>query len=199
MVRAGIRSRVFRRGGGMSCGRGAGGLVRGAGCNAGVRGPGSRVVRGRGARARRRRRAGVSVFSSEGAGESLGPGRVLAGCLSRRSSTAWRLCPMMRSSGWCARPGGRPSRQDGIELAAVAELDARRMAAASGRGPRGRQEHVAEELALALVLTGRSADDSARAGAEPGPVAGGGVGVAGGVDGPGPGGGVRGGVVGPGR
>jgi Domain of unknown function (DUF222) len=42
--------------------------------------------------------------------------------------------------------------QAGLELAAVAELDARRA------GPGGREgEHVAEELAAALTLTGRSA------------------------------------------
>jgi hypothetical protein len=40
-----------------------------------------------------------------------------------------------------------------LELAAVAELDARRA------GPEGRDgEHVAEEIAAALTLTGRSAD-----------------------------------------
>ena len=42
--------------------------------------------------------------------------------------------------------------QAGLELAAVAELDARRA------GPGGREgEHVAEEIAAALILTGRSA------------------------------------------
>ena len=48
--------------------------------------------------------------------------------------------------------------QAGVELAAVAELDARRMRAAARPGWSRVSEHVSEELAAALVLTGRSAD-----------------------------------------
>ncbi len=45
-----------------------------------------------------------------------------------------------------------------MELAAVAELDARRLRAAARPGWSRVSEHVSEELAAALVLTGRSAD-----------------------------------------
>ena len=102
--------------------------------------------------------AGVSVFSSEEAGDSLGPGRILAELseqafdhgLAALSDDA--LVGLLRSSrrlvAW----------QDGVELAAVAELDARRLAAAARPGSSRASEHVAEELAMALVLTGRSAD-----------------------------------------
>src|SRR6266702_2030975 len=48
--------------------------------------------------------------------------------------------------------------QNGVELAAVAQLDARRMRAAARPGSSRASEHVSAELAAALVLTGRSAD-----------------------------------------
>src|SRR5207245_4049414 len=48
--------------------------------------------------------------------------------------------------------------QSGIELAAVAELDARRLRESRRPGWSRVSEHVAAELAAALVLTGRSAD-----------------------------------------
>src|SRR6266702_4139245 len=48
--------------------------------------------------------------------------------------------------------------QNGVELTAVAVLDARRMRAAARPGSSRASEHVSEELAAALVLTGRSAD-----------------------------------------
>ena len=50
------------------------------------------------------------------------------------------------------------SQHAAVELAAVAELDRRRMAAATRPGSSRASEHVAEELAAALVLTGRAAD-----------------------------------------
>jgi hypothetical protein len=102
--------------------------------------------------------AGVSVFSAEEAGESLGPGRVLAELAEQAfghglgSLTDDALIGLVRASRRLA------ARQDGIELAAVAELDARRLAAAERPGSSRASEHVSEELALALVLTGRSAD-----------------------------------------
>ena len=48
--------------------------------------------------------------------------------------------------------------QSGVELAAVAELDHRRLEASGRPGWSRVSEHVAAELAAALVLTGRSAD-----------------------------------------
>ena len=103
--------------------------------------------------------AGVSVFSAENAGESLGPGHLLAALteqafdngLSSLSDDA--LVGLLRAS------RREAAWQDGVQLAAVAELDARRMAAAARPGWSRASEHVAEELAMALVLTGRSADD----------------------------------------
>ncbi len=48
--------------------------------------------------------------------------------------------------------------QDGVELAAVAELDARRMRESARPRSSRASEHVSDELAAALVLTSRSAD-----------------------------------------
>jgi hypothetical protein len=48
--------------------------------------------------------------------------------------------------------------QDGVELAAVVELDARRMRESARPRSSRASEHVSEELAAALVLTSRSAD-----------------------------------------
>ncbi|MHB1876210.1 MAG: HNH endonuclease signature motif containing protein [Streptosporangiaceae bacterium] len=50
------------------------------------------------------------------------------------------------------------SRQEAMELAAVAEIDARRMRAAALPESSRAGEHVSAELAAALMLTGRSAD-----------------------------------------
>jgi hypothetical protein len=58
------------------------------------------------------------------------------------------LCAARRLSSW----------QAAMELAAVTELDARRMARADRPGSSRASEHVSDELAAALVLTGRSAD-----------------------------------------
>lgn len=101
---------------------------------------------------------GVSVFTDGDPSDVLGPGPLLAMLsdqafahgLAGLSDDA--LVGLLRSSRRLA------AWQDGVELAAVAELDARRMAAAARPGLSRASEHVAEELALALVLTGRSAD-----------------------------------------
>ncbi|MHB1596791.1 MAG: hypothetical protein ACYCO9_20005 [Streptosporangiaceae bacterium] len=58
------------------------------------------------------------------------------------------LCAAHRLASW----------QAGVELAAVAELDARRRAQARRAGSSQVGEHVSEELAAALALTARSAD-----------------------------------------
>ena len=58
------------------------------------------------------------------------------------------LCAARRLASW----------QAGVELAAVAELDARRRAQATRAGSSQIGEHVSEELAAALALTARSAD-----------------------------------------
>src|SRR6266851_5802172 len=97
-------------------------------------------------------------FAEGGVLDGLEPGPALAGFsqgavdegLTRLSDdelvgvlrASWRL------SAW----------QAGVELAAVAELDHRRARAAERPGSSLADEHVAAELAAALVLTGRSAD-----------------------------------------
>ncbi|HEX9063660.1 MAG TPA: DUF222 domain-containing protein, partial [Streptosporangiaceae bacterium] len=101
---------------------------------------------------------GVSVFSAQEAGDRMGPGRILAELseqafehgLDALSDDA--LIGLVRASRRLA------AWQDGVELAAIARLDARRIAAAERPGWSRTSEHVSEELAMALVLTGRSAD-----------------------------------------
>ena len=102
--------------------------------------------------------AGVSVFSAEEAGESLGPGAVLAGLSEQAFGHGLGSLPDDALVGLVRVSRRLAAWQDGVEMAAVAELDARRMAAAARPGSSRASEHVAEELALALVLTGRSAD-----------------------------------------
>ena len=97
-------------------------------------------------------------FAEGGGLDGLGPGPALAGFsqgavdeglgglsddeLVGVLRASWRL------SAW----------QAGVELAAVAELDHRRVRAAERPGSSLADDHVAAELAAALVLTGRSAD-----------------------------------------
>ncbi len=97
-------------------------------------------------------------FAEGGVLDGLGPGPALAGFsqgavdeglgglsddeLVGVLRASWRL------SAW----------QAGVELAAVAELDHRRVRAAERPGSSLADDHVAAELAAALVLTGRSAD-----------------------------------------
>ncbi|HEX6933796.1 MAG TPA: hypothetical protein VF162_16755, partial [Streptosporangiaceae bacterium] len=108
--------------------------------------------------------AGVAVagpgeaFTDGGPLEALPPGGTLAGLsghafgdgLGALSDDALvgLLHAARRLSAW----------QSGIELAAVAELDHRRVRDSGRPGWSRVSEHVAAELAAALVLTGRSAD-----------------------------------------
>ena len=97
-------------------------------------------------------------FAADGPDDRLPPGPVLA-ALSQDVLDAGlggltddELVGVLRSSRRLA------AWQDGVELAAVAELDARRMRESARPKSSRASEHVSEELATALVLTSRSAD-----------------------------------------
>jgi hypothetical protein len=98
------------------------------------------------------------AFAEHGPMEALVPGGALAGfseyaldgglgVLSDDALTGL-LQVSRRLSAW----------QNGIELAAVAELDSRRLRESRRPGWSAVSEHIAAELAAALTLTGRSAD-----------------------------------------
>jgi hypothetical protein len=97
-------------------------------------------------------------FAEGGVLDQLGPGPALAGFshgvldegLGALSDD--ELVGVLRASRRLA------AWQDGIEIVAVTELDARRARAAARAGSSLTDEHVSAELAAALVLTGRSAD-----------------------------------------
>jgi hypothetical protein len=97
-------------------------------------------------------------FAEGGVLDQLGPGPALAGFshgvldegLGALSDD--ELVGVLRASRRLA------AWQDGIEIATVTELDARRARAAARPGSSLTDEHVSAELAAALVLTGRSAD-----------------------------------------
>ena len=102
--------------------------------------------------------AGDSGFGDGGLLDGLEPGPVLAGFSQGALDDGFaglsddELVGVLRASRRLS------SWQAGAEIAAVAELDARRMRAAARPGWSRVSEHVSEELAAALVLTGRSAD-----------------------------------------
>ncbi len=97
-------------------------------------------------------------FAEGGVLDGLGPGGALAG-LSQHAlddgltaltddAVVGLIRAARRLSAW----------QSGIELAAVAELDQRRLRESRRPGWSRVSEHIAAELAAALILTGRSAD-----------------------------------------
>ena len=97
-------------------------------------------------------------FAEGGVLDGLGPGGALAG-LSQHAlddglagldddALIGLIRASLRLSAW----------QSGVELAAVAELDRRRLAQSRRPGWSRVSEHISAELAAALVLTGRSAD-----------------------------------------
>src|SRR5450755_3502366 len=102
--------------------------------------------------------ASRSGFAAGGPADTLEPGPVLAGLTAR----AWDdglaalsddeligvMCAARRVCSW----------QAAVELATVAELDARRIAGAGDVTEPRAAAHTSEELAAALVLTGRAAD-----------------------------------------
>src|SRR5450432_92437 len=107
---------------------------------------------------RRDLRHGAVGFAAGGALNALAPDPELAGFaqdavdeglgLMSDDELVGLLCDARRLSSW----------QAAIELAAVSELDSRRQAQAERPGQSRATEHVSEELAAALTLTGRAAD-----------------------------------------
>ncbi|HEX2322537.1 MAG TPA: HNH endonuclease signature motif containing protein [Streptosporangiaceae bacterium] len=97
-------------------------------------------------------------FAERGPLDALGPGGALAGCaghaidngLATLSDGA--LVGLLRASRRLA------AWQNGVELAAVAELDRRRLRDSRRPGWSKVSDTIAAELAAALILTGRSAD-----------------------------------------
>jgi hypothetical protein len=97
-------------------------------------------------------------FAAGGVLDGMAPDPVLAGF-------AWDACEAGIASlpddelvGLLLASRRLESQHAAVALAAVAELDGRRMAAAARPGSSRASEHVASELAAALVLTSRSAD-----------------------------------------
>src|SRR5215831_7053725 len=96
-------------------------------------------------------------FADDGLHDAMPPGRVLAALADQVMEDGLgglsddELVGVLRASRRLA------AWQDGVEVAAVAELDARR-ARAAGRVCSAVDAQVGAELAAALVLTGRSAD-----------------------------------------
>jgi len=97
-------------------------------------------------------------FADDGPHDAMPPGRVLAaladqvmedglGCLSD-DELVGVLRASRRLAAW----------QDGIEMSAIAELDARRMRSAARRASSRANDQVSAELAAALTLTSRSAE-----------------------------------------
>ena len=96
-------------------------------------------------------------FAAGGAADDLPPGAALAGLAGGAWAGGWgRLCDdeligvlraARRLASWSAA----------MELAAVAELTARRIADAEAAGDFAPGEHIGDEIAAALTLTGRAA------------------------------------------
>ncbi len=97
-------------------------------------------------------------FAAGGALDAMAPDPALAGFVADASDTGLGvlsddelvglLCAARRLSSW----------QAAVELRAVAELDQRRRARSAHPGSSRTSEHVNDELAAALTMTGRSAD-----------------------------------------
>ena len=101
---------------------------------------------------------GQTGFADGGLLDGLEPGPALAGCSQGALDDGFAGFSDDELVGVLRAARRLSSWQAGVELAAVAELDARRVRAAARPGWSRISEHVSEELAAALVLTGRSAD-----------------------------------------
>jgi hypothetical protein len=97
-------------------------------------------------------------FAERGPLDALGPGGALAGCAGHAIDTGLAtlsddaLVGLLRASRRLA------AWQNGVELAAVAELDRRRLRDSGRPGWSKVSDTIAAELAAALTLTGRTAD-----------------------------------------
>jgi hypothetical protein len=97
-------------------------------------------------------------FAGGGALDSLEPGRALTGFVVEAFEAGLGKLSDDELIGVLLGTRRLSSWQAALELTAVIELDARRRRQAARPGSSRASEHVSEELAAALVLTGRSAD-----------------------------------------
>src|SRR6266702_4701034 len=97
-------------------------------------------------------------FSDGGVLDGLGPGAALAGFSQHALDDGLAALPDDALVGLLRASRRLSAWQSGVELAAVAELDHRRLHESGRPGWSRVSEHVAAELAAALVLTGRTAD-----------------------------------------
>lgn len=97
-------------------------------------------------------------FAGGGSLDQLPPGTVLAGFVDEALSTGLGRLTDDELFGFICAVRRLSSRRAAMELAAVAEVDARRQREAARPGISRISEHVSEELAAALTLTSRSAD-----------------------------------------
>ncbi len=100
----------------------------------------------------------VASFAAGGPLDVLPPGPVLAAMSQDVAGAGLRRLSDDELAGVLRASRRLSSWQAGVELTAVAELDGRRMRAAARPGSSRASEHVSDELAAALVLTGRAAD-----------------------------------------
>jgi hypothetical protein len=97
-------------------------------------------------------------FSDGGVLDGLRPGAALAGFSQHALDDGLAALPDDALVGLLRASRRLSAWQSGVELAAVAELDHRRLRQSSRPGWSRVSEHIATELAAALVLTGRTAD-----------------------------------------
>jgi hypothetical protein len=97
-------------------------------------------------------------FAAGGPLDSLSPGPVLAGFAADAFESGLGKLSDDELVGLLLATRRLSSGQAALELTAVSELDSRRRRQAARPGSSRASEHVSEELAAALVLTGRSAD-----------------------------------------
>jgi hypothetical protein len=97
-------------------------------------------------------------FAADGPLDSLSPGPALAGFTADAFENGLGKLSDDELVGVLLAARRLSSWQEALELTAVSELDARRLRQAARPGWSRTSEHVSDELAAALVLTGRSAD-----------------------------------------
>jgi hypothetical protein len=97
-------------------------------------------------------------FAAGGPLDSLVPGPVLAGFTAEAFEAGFGRLSDDELVGTLLAARRLSSWQEALGLGAISELDARRRRQAARPGSSRASEHVSEELAAALVLTGRSAD-----------------------------------------
>jgi hypothetical protein len=101
---------------------------------------------------------GARGFAAGGPLDTMEPGPVLAGFADDAVDAGLASLSDDELVGVLGAARRLASRAAGIELAAVAGLEARRAAAARAMGDWRQHEHVADEIAVALTLTCRAAD-----------------------------------------